>query len=183
MEQQKDYDIFLSYRREGGETTAILIRDRLTEKGYNVFLDIENLNAGSFNTKLLDVIDNCKDFVLICSKGALDRCNNPDDWVRLEIAYAFAKEKNIIPIMLRGFEWPAEIPSEIAGLEYQNGVAAEKNEYFDAAIDRLIDKFLLSKSSKSGMKAVGTFVKIGLIASILEALIFYISVVLNAIVF
>jgi len=139
------YDIFLSYRRDGGEAMAILIRDRLVAKGYNVFLDIENLNSGSFNRKLLDVIDNCKDFVVICSKGSLDRCVNDDDWVRLEIVRAFEKSKNIVPIMLRGFDFPDVLPDDINELRNQNGVNANSNEYFDAAVDRLAEKFLLSK--------------------------------------
>jgi len=138
------YDIFLSYRREGGETTAILLRDRLTAKGYVVFLDIESLASGSFNEKLLDVINDCNDVVVICSKGALDRCSNDGDWVRREIAHAFAKNKNIVPIMLRGFEWPSDLPEDIKTLANQNGINANNSEFFDAAIDRLCDKFLTS---------------------------------------
>jgi len=139
------YDIFLSYRRDGGEAMAILLRDRLTEKGFKVFLDIENLNSGSFNTKLFDVIDNCKDFILICSKGGLDRCVHEGDWVRLEIAHALEKGKNIVPVMLRGFEFPDVLPADIEPLRMQNGVNANSHEYFDAAIERLSDKFLTSK--------------------------------------
>jgi hypothetical protein len=141
----KIYDIFLSYRRDGGEAMAILLRDRLVEKGYNVFLDIEGLTSGSFNTRLLDVIENCKDFVLVCSKNALDRCVNEGDWVRREIAYAFELNKNIIPVMMRGFEFPDNLPEDIAAIPNQNGVSAEKNEYFDAAVDRMAKQFLLSK--------------------------------------
>ena len=37
------YDIFISYRRDGGDTLAQLIYDRLTDRGYSVFLDIESL--------------------------------------------------------------------------------------------------------------------------------------------
>jgi hypothetical protein len=139
------YDIFLSYRRDGGEAMAILLRDRLTAKGYSVFLDIENLNAGSFNTKLFDVIDNCKDFLLVCSIGSLDRCVNEGDWVRLEIAHALQQGKNIVPIMLRSFHFPDVLPADIEAVRMQNGVNANSHEYFDAAIDRLAEKFLTAK--------------------------------------
>jgi len=124
---------------------AVLLRDRLTAKGYKVFLDIEDLNSGSFNTKLLDVIDGCKDVVVICSKGCLDRCVNDGDWVRTEIAYALQKDKNIVPIILRGFDFPEVLPDDIAPLSVRNAVIADRNEYFDAAIDRLANKFLTSK--------------------------------------
>ncbi|MCL2637108.1 MAG: toll/interleukin-1 receptor domain-containing protein [Oscillospiraceae bacterium] len=139
-----DYDIFISYRRNGGETMALLLHDRLTARGYRVFLDVESLNAGSFNTKLLDVIDGCKDVIVVLSENSLDRCVNEDDWVRNEISHAFKKEKNIIPFMLRGFAWPEKLADDIADLPMQNGINAISNEYFDAAIERLTEKFLVS---------------------------------------
>ena len=55
------YDIFISYRRDGGDTLAQLIYDRLTDRGYSVFLDIESLRSGKFNEKLFSVIDECRD--------------------------------------------------------------------------------------------------------------------------
>ena len=124
---------------------AILLHDRLTAKGYKVFLDVESLNSGSFNTQLLDVIEACKDVVVVLSEGALDRCANPDDWVRAELAYAFKHNKNIIPFMLRGFSWNKDLPEDISLLPLQNGINASSNEYFDASVQRLTQKFLKSK--------------------------------------
>ena len=40
---EKKYDVFISYRRDGGDVTAKHLRDALTEKGYKVFLDVESL--------------------------------------------------------------------------------------------------------------------------------------------
>jgi hypothetical protein len=147
----ENYDVFLSYRRDGGETMAILLRDRLAAKGYKVFLDVENLNSGSFNKKLLGVIEGCTDVVVICSKGGLDRCINDGDWVRTEVAHAFAHDKNVVPILLRGFEWPDVLPDDIEALRMQNGINANSNEYFDAALDRLA-KFLQSSPQGGGEK-------------------------------
>jgi hypothetical protein len=140
-----EYDIFLSYRRNGGETMAILLRDRLAAMGYSVFLDIEGLNAGAFNTALLGVIEKCKDVIVVCSENSLDRCVNEGDWVRIEIAHAFRHNKNVVPLLLRGFVFPDNLPADIAALSFQNGVTADRNEYFDAAIERLATKFLTSK--------------------------------------
>jgi len=139
------YDVFLSYRRDGGETMAVLLRDRLAAKGYRVFLDVESLNPGSFNEQLLDVIEHCTDFLMVCSKNSLKRCKNESDWVRREIAQAFQCGKNIIPFMLRGFQWPRRLPDDIAKLPMQNGVTADSNVYFDAAIELLCSTFLKSK--------------------------------------
>ena len=49
---KKEYDIFISYRRDGGESTAKILRDKLTELGYSVFFDVESLRSGDFNKKL-----------------------------------------------------------------------------------------------------------------------------------
>jgi len=135
--KKKKYDVFLSYRREGGEAMAILLRDRLTEKGYKVFLDVESLNSGSFNTELLNVIEDSANVVVVLSKDALARCMNDGDWVRREISHALKSEKNIVPVMLRGFDWPDNMPEDIAELANKNGINAKDNEYFDAAVERL----------------------------------------------
>jgi len=135
--RKKKYDVFLSYRREGGEAMAILLRDRLTEKGYKVFLDVESLNSGSFNTELLNIIEDSANFVTVLSKDALARCVNDGDWVRREISHALNLNKNIVPVILRGFDWPDDMPEDIAELANKNGISAKDNEYFDAAVERL----------------------------------------------
>ena len=63
--QNNPCDVFISYRREGGDTLAQLLYDRLTNRGYRVFLDIESLNSGKFNEKLLEVIEECKDIIIM----------------------------------------------------------------------------------------------------------------------
>ena len=68
------YDIFISYRRRGGFETAKHLYDLLTKDGYRVSFDIDTLRNGDFDTELLRRIDECRDFILILSEGALDRC-------------------------------------------------------------------------------------------------------------
>lgn len=137
------YDVFISYRRDGGEQSAKSIYDRLKEQGYKVFLDIETLRSGAFNEKLYKVIDECQDVLVILSPNALDRCHNEDDWVRLEIVHALKSGKNVIPIMLRGFSFPADLPQDMESLPFQNGVQASV-EFFDAFMGKLY-QFLKSK--------------------------------------
>ena len=74
MKTQK-YDVFLSYRRDGGSETARMIRDSLIKDGYSVFFDMESLRSGPFNEKLYSIIEECTDFVLILPKNVLDRCS------------------------------------------------------------------------------------------------------------
>ena len=98
------YDIFLSYRRRGGFETAKHLFDLLTRDGYSVSFDIDTLRAGDFDTTLLRRIDQCTDFILILDREAFDRTLDPafdrnKDWMRIELAYALDKGKNIIPVM------------------------------------------------------------------------------------
>ena len=138
------YQIFISYRRDGGEFLGKMLHERLTAMGYSVFYDVEGLNPGHFNTQLLDVIVSCTDFLLILSPGALDRCDNPGDWVYQEIACALQNEKNLIPVMMRNFQWPENLPAALQELPVYEAVTAN-NEYFDALLERLAKKFLKSK--------------------------------------
>lgn len=87
------HEVFISYRREGGEYTAKILRDRLDELGYTVFFDVESLRSRDFNTKLYSVIEEYSDFILILSPDALDRCQSGDDWVRHEAEYALERGK------------------------------------------------------------------------------------------
>ena len=82
------YDIFISYRRDGGRDIARPIKLELEKHGYSVFLDFDELKDGSFNQKIKDAIASAPIFIVILSSHALDRCSNQDDWVRQEIEYA-----------------------------------------------------------------------------------------------
>lgn len=140
-------DIFISYRRDGGDMTAMYIYQALKERGYDVFYDLEVLRAGKFNDALLENIRSCKDFVLILSPHALDRCHDEHDWVRREIAEALKLRKNIIPVMLNGFKFPDELPEDIDAVRYQNGLTAT-TEYFMESVNRLCSRYLNSKPKK-----------------------------------
>lgn len=140
----RECDVFISYRRDGGDMTAMYFYQALKERGYNVFYDLEVLRAGKFNEALLSSIQSCKDFVLILSPGALDRCNEENDWVRKEIAEALRSKKNIVPIMLKGFTFPEQLPPDIDDVRYQNGLTCT-TEYFEESINRLCGRYLSAK--------------------------------------
>ena len=139
----RECDVFISYRRDGGDMTAMYFYQALKERGYNVFYDLEVLRAGKFNEALLDSIKSCTDFVVILSPHALDRCNDENDWVRREIAEALRSKKNIVPVMLKGFAFPESLPAEIEDIRYQNGLTCT-TEYFEESINRLCARYLRS---------------------------------------
>lgn len=144
--KQTKYDIFISYRRTAYDT-ANLIAEKLRNAGYKVFFDVDTLTGGKFNEQLLDVIQNCKDVIVVLSEDALERCNQPDDWVRKEVVFAMEHHKNIIPVMLDGFSWPNPMPYGMEELENYQAITATRHEYFDMAVQRL-QGYLRSKPSK-----------------------------------
>lgn len=139
-----DYQIFVSYRRDGSEALACLISERLKQGGFKTFYDVDSLRSGKFNEEIFNVIDSCSDVLVVLPQNGLDRCKNQDDWVRKEIAYSIKKNKNIIPIMMRNFEFPEELPAEINELRNFNGISANM-EYFDAAFSKLLSMVSSSK--------------------------------------
>lgn len=138
-------DVFISYRREGGEALAMLLHDRLADAGYRVFLDVESLRSGNFNEAILGKIEECTDMLVLLPPNALDRCVNEDDWVRREVEHAFLHGKNIVPVMMRGFSWPESLPEGLSALPSCNGVTADNMELFDGILLRIQDKLLRSK--------------------------------------
>ncbi len=130
------YDVFISYRRDGGFEMARLLYEHLKSAGLNPFFDLEELRSGQFNVKLYSAIDDSANFLLVLPPQSLDRCRNDDDWLRLEIQYAIEKNKNIVPLLMNGFQWPENLPSKMERLPYYNAVTMSR-EYFDASISRL----------------------------------------------
>jgi len=75
-------DIFISYRREGGIDKARTVVAELQKRGYNsIFFDQDSLKDGRFDTRIEDAIRNCKDYILLLSKGSMARCCDKNDWV------------------------------------------------------------------------------------------------------
>lgn len=144
MENNKQtYEIFLSYRREGGMKDAMLLLNSLERRGYSVFLDTNSLRENRFDEQLYQRIDECKDFILILPPNALDRCKEEKDWVRQEVEHAYSAGKNIVPIMLEGFEFPEKLPESIEFVRLLNGIRPSV-DYYEAFIDKLT-RFLKSE--------------------------------------
>ncbi len=139
-----NYQIFISYRRDGGDALAGRIADRLIASGFKVFYDVETMRSGQFNSQILDAISQCDDFLIILPPNALDRCVNVDDWLRIELSYALKNNKNIIPIMMRNFTFPQTLPDDIDQIRYMEGITASY-EFFDSVIEKT-KKMLVSTS-------------------------------------
>ena len=130
------FQIFISYRRDGGEFLAGRVSDKLSDMGYSVFYDIESMRSGAFNNQIYSAIDQCEDVLLVLPPNGLDRCADEGDWVRKEIEYALNSGKNIIPLLMNGFQFPNDMPTSIAPVAMREGVLVDSH-YFDAVINRI----------------------------------------------
>lgn len=136
--------IFISYRREGGNATALNIYNELKKSGLNVFYDHESILSENYKERIREAIENCVDFVLILTPHALDRRETEEDWLYIEIALALKNKKNIVAVKDPYFKYPETLPKEIEELRYVNNVPLYF-DYFDAAIDKII-RFLKSRT-------------------------------------
>ena len=135
------YDVFISYRRDGGFDTAGRIKDLLSHEGYSVSYDTDTLREGQFDQQLLGRVEQCVDFILIVDKNCFTRTLNPnfnpqDDWLRQELAYALRLKKNVIPVLLRGAAFPENLPEDVEKVRFCNG-PQYSSEYFDSFYQKL----------------------------------------------
>ena len=64
--------------------TTSLLKVHLQLHGFSVFIDVEKLEAGKFEDKLVQSVLSARNFVLVLSPNALDKCmGDPEckDWV------------------------------------------------------------------------------------------------------
>lgn len=147
--------IFISYRREGGYGVANHLVDRLKRDGYKTIIDKE-YKEGDFHVQITDSIRECDDFVLVLSSTVFKVSHEGSpyeiDWVREELKQAKEYGKNIIPVMLSGFEWPKELPSDIGFVKTINSIRYDKEDVFDEFYNKLLVFLKTSRPIKLNTK-------------------------------
>jgi hypothetical protein len=137
--------VFISYRRTD-EPWALAVFQNLTQHGYDVFIDYDGIASGNFETVILENIRARAHFLVLLTPTALERCPNPEDWMRREIEAALETQRNIVPLMLEGFDFgtlpvASQPTGKLAALKQYNGLPVPKG-YFPQAMERLRNKFL-----------------------------------------
>ena len=110
-------DIFISYRRSGAKTEAFLLYQKLTEAGYEVFLDIPCMHSGEFDEEIQKTISECTDFILLVSPSCFKRCDDADDTFRREIECALRENKHITQILVNQKNYPKKLPESLVRLK------------------------------------------------------------------
>src|SRR5262249_29727654 len=137
--------VFISYRRTD-ESWGLAVFQDLTQHGYDVFIDYDGIASGNFETVILENIRARAHFLVVLTPAALERCGDPKDWMRREIEAALDSQRNIVPLMLAGFDFgkppiAGQLTGKLAALKEYNGLPIPEG-YFPQAMERLRSKFL-----------------------------------------
>jgi tetratricopeptide (TPR) repeat protein len=138
--------VFVSYRRATGSVWALAISQHLTHHGYDVFFDFAGLASGAFEQVIIENVRARAHFLVLLTPSALQRVREPEDWLRREVETAIESRRNIVPIMLEGFDFATpsisrNLTGTLAPLKAYNGLSVPI-EYFDPAMERLRTTFL-----------------------------------------
>lgn len=136
------YDIFITYRREGGREYARNLQLMLQMRGYSVFFDYDELNDGPFPAEIEAAVRGCLIYMVVLTKGALDGCVNPDSWVRHEIETALDAGKRLVPVNADGqFDgMPPGVPDRIRkAIEETQHTEVHFGQTAQSDVDRLVE--------------------------------------------
>jgi TPR repeat protein len=137
--------VFLSYRRDVSSFIARSVFMDLRQHGYDVFMDVESIDSGQFDTIILAQIAARAHFLVILTHGTLEGCQEPDDWLRREMEHAIALRRNVVPILVNDFRFDDKastyLTDHLRELPRYNGLVLYQ-DYFDAAMERLRTRFL-----------------------------------------
>lgn len=127
--------IFISYRRDDTEGEAGRLFDDLVRAyGDNsVFMDVAGINPGiDFRKAIDDNVSSCgvllamigPTWATITNSSGQRRLDDPNDFVRLEISAALARNIAVIPVLVHDAKMPApdHLPDNLKDLAYRNSV-------------------------------------------------------------
>jgi tetratricopeptide (TPR) repeat protein len=162
--EQIEKTVFISYRRTN-LPWALAMYQYLTANKYDVFFDYNSIKSGAFEKIITQNVKGRAHFVVLLTPSALERSNEPGDWLRYEVELAIDSKRNIVPLFFEGFSFSTPsvskyLTGKLEILKKYNGMTVP-SEYFEAAMERLCNDFLniplsavLHPSSKTVDKAL-----------------------------
>jgi len=142
--------VFISYRRADSAGYSGRVMDRLDrELGRDlVFMDVDAIPLGTNFSKVLhEEVAKCGVLLAVIGPNWLDardehgkrRLDNPNDFVRIEIAAALQRSIPVIPLLLDGARIPKadELPEDLKELALRNGMEI-RHASFQDDMNRLI---------------------------------------------
>jgi hypothetical protein len=142
--------IFISYRRDdsGGHTGRLFDALSVRFGGARVFRDIEDLEPGVDFVDALDkALSQCDALLVIIGPGwstaagpAGRRLDQPDDFVRMEVAKALERNVRVVPVLVAEATMPGtnELPENLRPLARRNAIELSDTRW-DYDVGRLGD--------------------------------------------
>jgi Tol biopolymer transport system component len=143
--------LFISYRRSDNPDAVGRIYDRLvTEFGKPmVFKDVDSIPLGQdFRGHLNDIVGDCAAVLAIIGPKWADirdeagrrRLEDPDDFVRIELEAALARNVPVVPVLVGHAAMPAtsQLPASLATLAFRQAVDVRPDPDFHNDASRLV---------------------------------------------
>lgn len=73
MAKEKTYDVFISYRRQGGAEKTELVKGELIKRGFResrMFMDTRSLSSGNYMESILKALDASRNLVVVITKDS-----------------------------------------------------------------------------------------------------------------
>lgn len=107
------YDVFISYKRDGGSVWAELLRAILEHKYHlKAFLDVKNMKAGEWPAQLDEELRNSGNVIIILFKGIGKKIKSENDIFIQEIEHAKKYNIPIIPFCTLDCDFTSIIKSK-----------------------------------------------------------------------
>jgi formylglycine-generating enzyme required for sulfatase activity len=142
--------IFISYRREESRWSARSLHDRLWRNfdPEQIFMDIDAIALGEDFVRAIETtVAKCDVLIAVIGNNWLTskddqggrRLDNPEDFVRMEIATALKREIRVIPVLVDGALMPrsTELPDDLKPLVRRNALRISDTS-FDGDCQRLV---------------------------------------------
>jgi TIR domain-containing protein len=141
--------IFVSYRRTDAPGHAGRLYDGLVDRfgEAKVFKDLDSMEPGAdFVEVIEETVARCDALIAVIGRGWLRaelggrrRLDDPDDWVRLEIANALKRRIRVVPVLVERTPMPsaADLPEELRALVHRHAVELNETAW-RAQVDQLI---------------------------------------------
>ena len=151
--------IFISYRRDDTAPYAGRLYDRLTAHfgAGQVFMDIDQIEPGEDFVEVIQrKVSACEIAIVLIGRHWLSsqdaegrrRLDDPEDFVRLEVAASLDRKVRVVPVLVGGAAMPRmrDLPEAIATLARRNAIEIS-DARFHSDCDRLIESLARKPSA------------------------------------
>jgi serine/threonine protein kinase len=151
LTEQSRNSIFISYRRSDSAMAAGRLYDLLSDYfgDGHLFMDIDTIEPGEDFVEAIErTLNSCAAMIVMIGKGwagvtddaGRRRLDNPNDFVRLEVASALKRNIRVIPALIEEarMPYPDDLPGDLTRLARQNALTLSA-KYFRRDASKLIE--------------------------------------------